>query len=138
VHGPGPQWGQARSRKSLRVGNRMKCSVSLIKDTGQSNRLTVDSADALATSIAQLIEENETLRRLAARLSSQLDLARGLAAGEGRDDSCGAPIRGRLFDESFFPPRALHFRALHFKVNGLRSTSFAERTGSFVSAGAGL
>ena len=68
------------------VGHRMKYDfpVSLSKE---SNHLTGDSAEHLATSIARLIEENETLRRLAAKLSSQLELARGLAAGEGQQPS---------------------------------------------------
>jgi hypothetical protein len=68
------------------VGHRMKYdfSVSLSKE---SNHLTVDNAEDLATSIARLIEENETLRRLAALLTSQLDLARGLAGGEDQQSS---------------------------------------------------
>lgn len=52
--------------------------VSLI--TGSSNHLVADSPEALAISIALLIEENEVLRRLAALLSSQLDFAPDLGA----------------------------------------------------------
>jgi DNA-binding CsgD family transcriptional regulator len=65
----------APGRVFLWVGSHMKYdfSVLLSKD---SNHLTVDSAEEVATSIARLIEENETLRRLAALLTSQPDLAR--------------------------------------------------------------
>ena len=58
--------------------------VSFIKDAGPSNSLTADSPDAIATSIARLMEENEALRGLAALLTSQLDHARGLAAAQGQ------------------------------------------------------
>ena len=61
--------------------------LSFIKDAGPSNGLTANSTDAIATSIARLMEENETLRRLAALLTSQLELARELAAAEGQQSS---------------------------------------------------
>jgi hypothetical protein len=63
------------------------CFLSFIKDAGPSNGLTANSTDAIATSIAQLMVENEALRRLATLLTSQLDLERGLAAAQGRASS---------------------------------------------------
>jgi hypothetical protein len=54
------------------------CPASFIEDILPSNRLTSDSADVIAMSIARLMEENEALRRLAALLTSQLDVAREL------------------------------------------------------------
>jgi hypothetical protein len=70
------------------MGNRMKSdySVSLSKDAGSSNHSTADSVESVATTIARLTEENKTLRRLAALLTSQLKRARGargLAENEG-------------------------------------------------------
>jgi hypothetical protein len=44
------------------------------------------SADEVATAVARLLEENEMLRRLAAHLSSQLELTLELAA-QGRQSS---------------------------------------------------
>jgi hypothetical protein len=61
--------------------------LSFIKDAGSSNGLTANSTDAIATSIAQLMVENEALRRLAALLTSQLDLERGLAAAQDQPSS---------------------------------------------------
>ena len=54
------------------------CRASFIEDILPSNRLSGDSTDVIAISIAQLMEENEALRRLAAVLTSQLDVAREL------------------------------------------------------------
>jgi hypothetical protein len=47
----------------------------------------VDSAEAIETSIGRLIEENATLRFLAAQLILQLELARRLARREGQQSS---------------------------------------------------
>lgn len=41
-------------------------------------------AEPIAASIAQLIEENAALRRLAASLRAQLDFARGVSATESQ------------------------------------------------------
>ena len=72
--------------------------VSFVKDAGLSNGLTTDSPDAIALSIARLIEENDALRRLAAlltsRLTSRVDLTPRSAAAEvdgRRDDGWHAP-----------------------------------------------
>jgi hypothetical protein len=54
------------------------CPASFIEDILPSNRLSGDNADVIAMSIARLMEENEALRRLAAVLTSQLDVAREL------------------------------------------------------------
>jgi hypothetical protein len=61
--------------------------VALSKHTELCNHLAVDSAEGIETSIARLIEENATLRRLAAQLSSELELARGLAASKDQQSS---------------------------------------------------
>jgi hypothetical protein len=58
--------------------------LSLSKDTEPFNHFAVDSAEAIETSIMRLIEENATLRLLAAQLSSELDFARGWARREGQ------------------------------------------------------
>jgi hypothetical protein len=55
--------------------------ISSDKDYGSSTM-----GDVAAT-IARLKEENEILRRLAALLSAQLNLARGLSAWEGQRPS---------------------------------------------------
>jgi hypothetical protein len=46
--------------------------------------ITADGPEIIATMIAQLKEENEALRRLAAMLSAQLNLARVLSARGGQ------------------------------------------------------
>jgi hypothetical protein len=58
--------------------------LSLSKDTEPSIHFTMSSAEAIETSIMQLLEENATLRLLAAQLNSELHFARGLARGKGR------------------------------------------------------
>ena len=58
--------------------------VALSKNTELCNHLAVDGAEGIETSIARLIEENATLRRLAAELSSELEFARGLAASKDK------------------------------------------------------
>lgn len=57
--------------------------ISLPKDGGPS----AEGADAIAATIARLKEENEALRRLAAMLSAQLNLARGPSSWEGLQSS---------------------------------------------------
>ena len=51
--------------------------ISFIEDTRSSRHLTMDSPEAVAKSIAHLMEENEALRRLAALLRAQLEFVRG-------------------------------------------------------------
>jgi hypothetical protein len=53
--------------------------LSLGKVTEPAIHVTMDSAEAIETSIVRLLEENATLRLLAAQLSSELVLARGWA-----------------------------------------------------------
>ena len=55
-------------------------SISFIENTGSSNHLMMESPDAIAKSIARLMEENEALRRLATLLTSQLDVVRKFSA----------------------------------------------------------
>jgi hypothetical protein len=55
--------------------------ISSDKDYGSS------ATGDVAATIARLKEENEILRRLAALLSAQLNLARGLSAWEGHRPS---------------------------------------------------
>ena len=54
--------------------------VSFTEDTRSSRHLTMDSREAVAKSIANLMEENEALRRLATLLTSQLDVVRKFSA----------------------------------------------------------
>jgi hypothetical protein len=67
--------------------------VSLIQDTGPSNRFALAGTEAIAKSIARLVDENEKLRRLAVRLASQLEVKPGLAAANApRRDKRRAPF----------------------------------------------
>lgn len=58
--------------------------VSFSKGTGSSNGLIANNTDAVAMSIARLTEENESLRRLVAFLTSELEVARGLASAKAQ------------------------------------------------------
>jgi hypothetical protein len=58
--------------------------LSLSKVTEPSIHFAMDSAEAIEISIMRLLEENATLRLLAAQLSSELVHARGLARREAR------------------------------------------------------
>ena len=58
--------------------------VSLIQDTGPSNRFALAGTEAIAKSIARLVDENEKLRRLAVMLTSELEVTPLAAADAHR------------------------------------------------------
>ena len=66
------------------IGMNSDHPVPFIKEAGPFNKLTADSTNAILISIARLKEENEALRRLVVRLTSELELAQEWAGAKAQ------------------------------------------------------